>query len=115
MITLQDFSHPHPDTGTTVLSGVYSRGPSSLAKVSFLKHRTDPDTALPQILAGLLNAHREARECEVWPLIISSSSSLLPTPYLSPQHLTASSMRCLYKPHKSMLPAFYGTPLFLQA
>lgn len=89
MITLQDFSHPHPDTHTTVLSGVYSHGLSSLAKLNFLKHKTDPDTVLPQILAGLLNAHREVWECALWPLSISSSSSLLFTPYLSPRLRTS--------------------------
>lgn len=84
MITLHDFSHAHPDTHATVLSGVYSHGPSFLAKLNFLKHKTDPNTVLPQILAGLLNAHREVWECAVWPLIISSSSSLIYTPYLFP-------------------------------
>lgn len=84
MITLHDFGHAHPDTHATVLSGVYSHGPSSLAKLNFLKHKTDPNTVLPQILSGLLNAHREVWECAVWPLVISSSSSLISTPYLFP-------------------------------
>lgn len=77
MITLQDFNHYCPLW--CLLSW-----PFIPCQLSFLKHKTDPDTVTLQILADLLNGHREFQECVVWHLIISSSSSLLPNPYLSP-------------------------------
>lgn len=83
MNTLQDFSYPHPDMGTIVLSGVQSHGPSSLTKLSFLKHNTDRHSPTPNPFWLVECSQRSSGMCRVasdYLFILLSTFYPLPAP-----------------------------------